>query len=51
MIDYPQFTMRLPSGTVATLRQLPERQTRAMWRVVVDPIDLYTKAVEPPPEP
>ena len=51
MSDYPQFTMRLPPGTVATLRQLPERQTRPMRRVVVDPIDMYPKAVEPPPEP
>jgi hypothetical protein len=51
MSDYPQFTMRLPPGTVATLRQLSERQTRPMWRVVVDAIDIYAKAVETPSEP
>jgi len=44
-------TMWLPPGTVATLRHLSERETRPMWREVVDAIDIYAKAVEPLSEP
>lgn len=40
---YPQFSVRVPRATLERLRSVAAQEGRAMWRVLVDAIEIYDR--------
>ena len=40
---YPQLATRVPPATLERLRALATRERRAMWRVLVDAVEIYAR--------
>lgn len=40
---YPQLATRVPPATLESLRALATREQRAMWRILVDAVEIYAR--------